>query len=338
MMSNPLKTKFFYLFAFAILLESLNVNAGTMSFGANCIDCIFGFIRVEDSVDRIVKSYFLNAYINSGICRMINRVPDNQKTHLPEYGSCPSMQNIKIPQTLQKIVYEEQDAPIYLIQQLHQLSLKYWKSMDPSLKKAANSLSSPLDFTTMKEYNLLAARLWDDLVRCNLNNPAIARRAFYLNDTDQFCASNTKSSQALLKSFSDLAKNFQLLLEGASIALAKTYSGEISASHFFKNLHPVLAEFLFINWSALFNEKEGDSLLRTSTLSLKSMEFTIHRLSPKSQQAGEIASIEDTYKLLVPSVLKAISLLNYENNEDNCSIYGLWPGLNQVVASFRPPL
>lgn len=268
---------------------------------------------------------------------MINKTPLASKERQSDNDSCVAKTDVKIPQTLQSIVYQEQDAPIFLIQELHQLSFKYWSTFEPKNEDATGSAYSPFDFTTMKEYNLLAAKLWNELVRCNSNNPILARQAFYLNDINRFCSGTSSSSEPLLKSFADLAKNFQLLIQSSATPLILMYKGQTLPTQFFKNLHPVLSELLFLNWSALFNGKEGDSLLGTKALSVASMKFTIQRVSPRQDDSSPASSIEDTTSLLITGILKAIAMINYDGNSDQCSIYGLWPGLNQVVVSFRPP-
>lgn len=339
MMNSPPFLKYFYLLALTILPWGLPLKAGEMSFKDNCADCLFGFIRVEDRLAYTMENAFQSSYSQSGVCRMINRTPKNNDNSCTSYDSYSSRQNFIIPQTLEKIVYQEQDAPIYLIQELHQKSLTHWKKFDPAASDLTNSPKSGLDFTSMREYNLLAAKLWIQLIQCNSGSAVVAREKLYLNEPDQLCTNNSAESSNLLKSLSGLAKNFQLLLEGASGTIVGSYFSDPETIQFLKNLHPILTEFLFINWAALFNEKEGDSLLKISALSLKSMEFNINGVGNKSRsrQQGGISSIDDVYALLVPSILKAIAIVSYDNSDDKCAIYGLWPGLNQVVVSFRPP-
>lgn len=230
----------------------------------------------------------------------------------------------------------EKDAPISIIQEQHQRSEKYWRSILQSLNSNGetqlipntSTIRSGIDVAHIADLNLNAVKVWNQMVACSNGDANRARVGFLHVDDGEFCANQTQS-ETVLKSLMELAFNWQSFIFGIEatedgIETDLVYSS--SYKKIFQNTHPLLTEFTLLIWSAYFNtfyERRSKFMQITET----ALFYFDNKYKPEIKEALKRNS--------AVSLFQGTALILYFMNDDeykySCATYGLWPAFNRIL-------
>ncbi len=148
---------------------------------------------------------------------------------------------------------EGQDAPIDLIQKLHEESFKYWSALGTvSIPEYLNFTQN--DFKTLTNLNKDSYLIWNELVACNNGNKEKSRFAIYNAEKNKMCENNEISASLFLK-LQELFFNFQSFImsikqsEKSPDLIVNSITYTTAYQIIYKNIHPLLSEFAIMNLS-----------------------------------------------------------------------------------------
>jgi hypothetical protein len=313
---------------------------------------------------NIADGIFPISFLNSPVGQMVNSSKNpNLKIgeQLHNYAEvisklCPadspnnerSTNCYTIPQTLESAVKLGQDAPINLIQDLHSKSYNFWFNFSvPAQAPHVQALIEDrrayaiLDVNSIKELNLRAAKIWNDLVQCNNKNPEKARLSFFYSRNEQLCSNG--NGAVLMKAVMELGFNFQQFVKDTMpLTKLKAYLENREARLIFRNPHPLLTQFALLNWSVFYNHIFEDKMKVSPNISAAMFQFSAYEEDiQRNELFGKTAGLpallrpmqEDAkilFKVIVNNLIY-LSFIEYDELKYSCARYGLWPALNRTI-------
>jgi hypothetical protein len=312
---------------------------------------------------EISNTLFPGYFLGSPVGKMVNsnKNPElriNEKLNFYESQSkhCSAQLNnndsakhcYTVPTNLENIINHGQDAPIKMIQKLHEQSYSFWSNFEvpktPSQVQAygtTNYQTVTIHIEPIKQLNIRAAQIWNKLVACNNNDPEQARIAFFYSNQTKICASGSSNNAEVFQLIQTLAFNFQeYMISTLPIAVLNSYTESDSTLSIFRNPHPLLTEFAILNWSAFYNHA-GEDKFSTSPIVTGSM----FQFDDFKQDLRMNLNFGDSFKRPVRTMqvgaeilfknivnnLIFISMIQYDDLEYSCGQYGLWPALNRSI-------
>lgn len=319
--------------------------------------------RVIES-KHIADGIFPVSFLNSPVGQMVNagknaslRVGE-KLTNYSEVASkiCPpTMANDEsskhcytVPKDLENAIQKGQDAPIFLIDELHKKSFDYWSqfqapSAPPKVKAIVTDHRANviIDINSIKELNLRAAKLWTDLVQCNGGSSEKARVGFFQSNSTQVCNDGTSSTK--MKALMELGFNFhEFLKDTLPLTDLDAYLDSSEARAIFKNPHPLITEFAILNWSIFFNHIHEDKFKNSELLTATMFQYSaVEQDIRRTEMFGTVQGLPAVLKPMqegavilfkaVVNDLIFLSLINYDDLKYSCARYGLWPALNRGI-------
>jgi hypothetical protein len=251
----------------------------------------------------------------------------------------------KLPTTYREAVLDH-DVPIEMIQELHELSFDHWHNKDFTDEEKSISKSYNVDLNNLKEANTRAYSFWKNLVACNQNNANKARIHFMMiTDDIDLCENgsgeldNAKSKE-LLTELKIIKTNFQSFYSEINLNFSeslKTLKSNNIFNNIFQNIHPVLVQFLVMQWSFFvyspYENLKKDLLLKLNHLDLL---LKVNYLSASTSNYSYAFEplINNDDKILLKWTLNStaiLSLVHFQNYKYPCGVYGLWPILNSTL-------
>lgn len=236
--------------------------------------------------------------------------------------------------SFQAFASENLNSATEQVQAQHYEAKLYWQNPPAEDMKQITKI---IDASSVKELNLKAVELWENLLSCNDGNADLTRRA--LGGEGSLCSNISKKNEMSVK-LAELVGNYREFLFSTPFLDRLNISNIVFGVELILNIHPIISQIAIQQWAYVLNHGAEKQTELSNTLmaayykmadNAVLMEFETYKRNPKEFQEYLIPYSE-RQRVALGLVVNNLAFLGYlakPSSGNACRTYGMWPELNK---------